>query len=654
MDFFGHQDQARKNSKRLIALFLLSVSVLVIAINALAALLVWYGDGKTINSIQLAHQMGHSGSWLDAANWRYAGLVTLATLLVISLASLFKWMTLRGGGQVVAASLGGRRLAPNSDDFYERRLLNVVEEMAIAAGMPVPPVFVLPDSSINAFAAGYQASDAVIGVTRGCMTKLTRDQLQGVIGHEFSHIANGDMRLNIRLIAILFGILFIALIGRLLLESGSHRAAVRSSDNKNSAPLFAIGLALMGLGYLGVLFGNLIKAAVSRQREFLADASAVQYTRNPSSIADALKVIGHGSGSLIGSPEREETAHLFFGSAMDFNFSGFATHPPLEQRIRRIDPNWDGRYLPPQTEQQARDESPEISPTSQTRGSGKAAGFGAAATLATVAVAAQTIDSLSSGTAEPSQPDALTRLIEMAREPLSAQTLLLCMLIAPAERFVHQQQLDLVLKQLGHVIYRDVLRQLTLVQQMAPSQRLPLVERAIPALKQLSESQYRSFNKVLVEIIKSDGQIDLFEWCLFRLLNQYLEGHFGDVSAVKARFSKPEQVADEMAVVLSYIAHYGHQDAETAQAAFNACLADGGLGSQGMSFQPPEGHSLKAMNVALTKLVALYPHLKARLLKSMVACARYDRQLTINERNLIQAIAVILETPVPVGVIESL
>ena len=267
MDFFNHQDRARKQTSRLIMLFVLAVVALVCAINLLVALIVWYGQGQTINSVELAARAGQPAmSFLDSLSTERILTISAAVVLVISLASLYRWLNLRGGGHVVAESLGGRRLPPNSSDFYERRLLNVVEEMAIAAGMPVPPVYVLNDDSINAFAAGYQASDAVVGVTRGCMTKLSRDQLQGVIAHEFSHIANGDMRLNIRLMALLFGILFIALIGRFVLEATVHRHAMRSNDKRNSLPLWAIGLALLVLGYVGVFFGNLIKAAVSRQR----------------------------------------------------------------------------------------------------------------------------------------------------------------------------------------------------------------------------------------------------------------------------------------------------------------------------------------------------------------------------------------------------
>ena len=670
MDFFNQQDLARKRTRRLLMLFVAAVATLVGALNLVAAALVWYGADKSVNTPQTANNLSLSGIWTDPYNWQHAGWVTLGTLAVIISGSLIKWLSLQGGGKVVASSLGGRLLIPNSKDFYERRLLNVVEEMAIASGMPVPPVYVLPDSSINAFAAGYQASDAVIGVTEGCMKKLTRDQLQGVIGHEFSHIANGDMRLNIRLMALLYGILFIALIGRFLLESGAHGSRIRSRDQKNGLPLWAIGLAMTALGYLGVLFGNLIKAGVSRQREFLADASAVQYTRNPQSIADALKVIGHGAGSRIRSPEREETAHLFFGSAMNFRFSGFATHPPLEDRIRRIQPNWDGRYLAPQTLQQAKQESPElvvadnssqgssaastlVGVSSELNSDLSAALLAAEAHAEKASVAKARVENAS--VENDTGTDSLQRLADlqaMAREPFSAQTLILCLLMAPAERFIHSQQQDIVLRSLGQGLYKEVLRCSANVRQLPASQRLPLVERAIPTLKQLSDSQYRSFHTALVAIIKSDGQIDLFEWCLFRLLNQYLDNHFNQARPVKESVKKPEQVKQDIAVLLSYMAHHGHDDDGQADSAFNGCLADGAFGSLGIQYQPVD-HRLKPLNQSLTRLTGLYPHVKGRLIKSLVACARYDGELRTVERDLIQAIAAILESPVPAGVLDS-
>ena len=277
--------------------------------------------------------------------------VALGTTVVIALGSLYKVSELASGGEVVAHMMGGRLVDPQTTDLAERRLLNVVEEMSLASGVPVPPVYVMDNEpSINAFAAGFRPTDAVVAVSRGCLQYLTREELQGVLGHEFSHVLNGDMRLNLRLIGLVYGILVLSIIGYFVMRSAGWAGSVARIPTIAAAtiapPIFFIGLALYILGYLGVLLGNIIKAAISRQREFLADASSVQFTRNPSGLAGALKKIGGlAEGSRINDPHAHEISHMFFGDAFAGSiFNLFATHPPLEERIRLLDPNFDGSY----------------------------------------------------------------------------------------------------------------------------------------------------------------------------------------------------------------------------------------------------------------------------------------------------------------------
>ena len=306
MDFFGHQDQARKRTKQLILLFALALFTLIFLTNLLVAGILWGNPDIFPNLVATEIQNPSLLDIFHYMSWQSWSLISAIVCSFVGIAYLYKAVKLSSGGSSIASSLGGRLLFPDTDDFYEKRLLNIVEEMAIASGMPVPQVYLMDDEiGINAFAAGFQPSDAVIGVTKGCLTKLSRLQLQGVIGHEFSHILNGDMRMNMRLIAILFGLLCIGLLGRFILEMGTrhslaghnHRSSSvfsSSSSNKKEGgiPLFFIGLGFMILGYSGVFFGKLIQAAVSRQREYLADASSDKFTRDPQAIADALKVIG--------------------------------------------------------------------------------------------------------------------------------------------------------------------------------------------------------------------------------------------------------------------------------------------------------------------------------------------------------------------------
>ncbi|MFC6978654.1 M48 family metallopeptidase [Microbulbifer taiwanensis] len=338
MNFFEYQDRARRKTGLLVGLFALAVVLLIAITTLLAALLLAWSRGQAFS---LSAIVSNTGGQL--LGWDTVATIAFSIAAVIALGSLYKLRQLAAGGRAVAESLGGRKIniAPQSD--AEKRALNVVEEMAIASGTPVPDVYLIEDDAINAFAAGYKPTDAVIGLTRGSIEKLNRDELQGVVAHEFSHIFNGDMRLNIRIVGLLNGILIIGMLGYWLLR-GSHFSSGR--DNRGRAALFGIGAGLMVIGYTGTFFGNLIKSAVSRQREFLADASAVQFTRSNSGIAGALKKIGgYSGGSQLASSNAAEFSHMYFASGLKKSFANlFATHPPLADRISRLDPQWNGRF----------------------------------------------------------------------------------------------------------------------------------------------------------------------------------------------------------------------------------------------------------------------------------------------------------------------
>src|ERR1039458_7714733 len=349
MDFFERQDQARRNTKLLVVYFILGVAMLIVAVYA-ATLVIFTGVASSHHhryDEQVQMVLWNPQLFLGAA---------IGTLAVIALGRGFKTLELAQGGSTVATMLGGRLVDPSTSDPDERKLRNVVEEMAIAAGVPVPQVYLLPqEKGINAFAAGHTTSDAVVAVTAGAVKLLTRDELQGVIGHEFSHILNGDMRLNLRLMGTIFGILCLAIIGRVLLQTARGGGRSRGQN-----PLPLLGLLLLVIGYIGVFFGRLTQAAVSRQREFLADASSVQFTRNPGGITGALKKIGGlgETGSRLGHAHAEELSHMFFGNGVSEPFIGLLeTHPPLAERIRVFDPNFDGKF--PYVRYDGRDQPPD-------------------------------------------------------------------------------------------------------------------------------------------------------------------------------------------------------------------------------------------------------------------------------------------------------
>jgi Zn-dependent protease with chaperone function len=329
MDSFALQDKATSMTHVLVLYFTLAVFGIIASVYLVSVMIVTYAHSQLPDDGQL-----HVIAWWDPQVFLYA---VLGTLAVVTVGGLYKTASLSAGGSAVAESLGGHLLDEHPTRPDERQLRHVIEEMSIASGVPMPKIYVLDDEGINAFAAGHSPSDAAIAVTHGCMSLLSRDELQGVLGHEFSHLLNGDMRLNIRLMGIIFGILSLTVIGRILLFS-------RNRDSRGRDPMMLLGIALVIIGAIGALGARLIQAALSRQRESLADASSVQFTRNAAGLSSALQKIG-GMGSRVDSPHASEASHMFFANGVSSPLMGLlATHPPLAQRIRAIDPGWDGHY----------------------------------------------------------------------------------------------------------------------------------------------------------------------------------------------------------------------------------------------------------------------------------------------------------------------
>jgi Zn-dependent protease with chaperone function len=567
---------------------------------------------------------------------------------------LYKMMVLSGGGKVVAESLGGQLIPRNTEEPNQRKLLNVVDEMAIASGTPAPPVYLLANEpGINAFAAGFSPRDAVLGITQGAIEQLSRDQLQGVIAHEFSHIFNGDMRLNIRLMGALNGILILGILGYYLMYSASFSG--RRRDNGNSgAAILALAVGLMVIGYAGTFFGGLIKAAVSRQREYLADASAVQFTRNPSGIAGALKRIGGlKSGSLVLNPGAPEVSHAFFAKGV----TGFAqwlssTHPPLAKRILRIEPQWDGKFdvaeAPPPAPSQTPDDktSPKRSPDMIKN----------MATVAAQAVASEAIAVM--GQIGQSTPESVqlaqSLLAEMpevirdaAREPYGARAVIYGLLLGK-EAGLREQQLARLQGRADPDVYALTIRLMPQMDALAVRLRLPLIDIAIPALKQLSQSQCPPFLENLAALINMDAQVDLFEWSLQKILSRHLDGHLHKPSTAAVRYQNPGQLTRELGYVLSVMAHAGATDQQGAQRAFDASA--GHLASTELTLLAKQQIRIAELDLVFGKLDLLAPTAKSRLLTACVISIWQDQRATPAEVELLRAFASVLDCPMPPGV----
>ncbi|MGR4067470.1 M48 family metalloprotease [Billgrantia sp. C5P2] len=637
MDFFGAQERARRLTVWLVLLLMMAVIGMIAAAVAVVTLAMVLLDGGQPAVDPLAR----------ALDPLLLGGVALGVLLVVAAGSLARHVQLRAGGAAVAEALGGRVINAATRDPDERRLLNVVEEMAIAAGLPVPAVYLIDEPGINAFAAGHTSRDAVIGVTRGAIRSLSRDELQGVMAHEFSHILHGDMRLNMRLIALLYGILVIGLVGRMLLRGMATRRVVRGSRRGNGhVVLLGAGLALMLVGFIGTLCGNLIKAAVSRQREFLADASAVQYTRNPAGLADALKrVAAHAHGSELGATRAEEFSHFYFSRGLPGLRGLTATHPPLATRIRRLEPEWDGQLPEPNTAREAVAATGSSETAAQVRPAQAAALSGGGARPASARPAERIgepreVDlELARGALAGIDP----RLLEAVHDPYAARAVIYGLLMGaePASRASQRQVL------IGAAL-PDVLAELERLDlplsEVRPGQRLPLIELCLPLLRQLSVAQYARFRDCLERLMAAQHAPGALQWALYRLVVVGSEG----ATHHRGRRLSLERIEAAVERLLSSLALAGNNDETRAGEAFREAAERLGLGMTLL----PQPATPQELDWALARCRQLSDGDRIRLLDAMTCCVVHDNHVHAQEAELLRAVAWSLDCPLPIAAMD--
>jgi len=512
-----------------------------------------------------------------------------------------------------------------------------VDEMAIAAGLPAPPVYLLDaEQGINAFAAGSGTTEAVVAVTRGALEALSRDELQGVIAHEFSHILNGDMRLNLRLMGVLHGILLLTLIGRILLRGA------RGSD-KGAAPLVLMGLVLVVVGYIGVLFGNIIKAAVSRQREYLADAAAVQFTRNPSGIAGALLRIA-GYGSEIRHPRAEEASHMFFGSGLALSRL-FATHPPIEERIRRIDPTFKPDRIPPA--------APLSDPTEVDDSAGMADGTPVAGLAGLADPQRLSAEGLAAtaGTVLPAHMNYARDLLaalppalhEAAHRPGDAQALIFALLLS-ADAGIAHKQLDQVRAAHGPALAERSAALRAAVVTAGAALRLPLLDLALPTLKELSLEARRALLATADALVRADGRLSLFEYALQHLLRVALQGRRSGPRV--AALATPGRLKDDCGVLFSLLARVGHRTEFDVEAAFSRAAGLGPLDGPYCLLSAADLGPAR-IDAALERLAVSSPPFRKRLLEACAAAVLHDGQVAPQEYELLRTIGEALDCPLP-------
>jgi Zn-dependent protease with chaperone function len=627
MDFFEAQERARKHTAWLIALFALAVCGTVLAL---------YVAARWFQAYAWHHSTDLTPFWDPLLFANVAG----ATLAVIASGTLYKTAVVNASAESIPIGLGGRLVDPNTRDPYEKRLLNIVDEMAIASGIAVPAVYVLPqEPGINAFAVGFDPSRAAIAVTDGCLKLLSRDELQGVVAHEFSHLLNGDSRISLRLLGLVHGILVIGLLGSILLRMGNRTRFV-SLRRKASLPaaVMLVGLSLYVIGWIGVFFTRLIKAAVSRERELLADASGVQFTRNAAGLASALKkVAGYAPGSLLLAPRAEEASHLYFGEGMRRFISLFETHPPLRDRIRQLDPQFDGEVP-----------AVDLAPVSIEE---ETAVVTALAPGAAIPIHARGVVSTvgSLGDRHVAYARSLVeaipqRLRDGIREPWVARAVVLALLLDDKPE-TRAAQIEALVKLGDPQLPDQVTRASAALRNCPRAARLPIVDLSLPALRRLSPAQFEAFRTAVDRLVHADSRVGLFEYALQRVLMRHLSVHFALESDPAPAATLDVQVA--VSILLSMLAYAGSTDPAIAAASFQAARLELGRGRLHPIFLPREKCDVRQLDRALRRLADTAPRLRAEVLAACVAAVASDGKVTIFEGELLRAIADALGCPMP-------
>jgi Zn-dependent protease with chaperone function len=612
MDFFAAQEAARKRSHILVGLYIVAVLAIITVVYIVA----------------------HIG--LGAGPFPNPGLLALVAIGVVGLVLIgtgIRTASLRTGGPAVAEMLGARRVQPNTSDPDERRLVNIVEEIALASGTPVPAIYIMDrEEGINAFAAGYSTHDAAVAVTRGALLTLNRDELQGVMAHEFSHILNGDMRLNIRLIGVLYGILLLAIVGRGIVYAGPRGRS--SNQGGGGGWIVLVGLALLVVGYIGVFFGRMIKAAVSRQREYLADSAAVQFTRNPAGLAGALKKIGaQSAGSQIDDHHAEELSHLFFANGMKRSLGGaLSTHPPLNERIKRIDPSWDGDFKKVTS---ARTKPAEHRKAASRQGFEQAslAGLAAMAQVgapgpAHLAYAAELLERFP------------RELLDAAHDSREARALLLALGLAGESQITDQHRS--IMREYGGVeLEGRVGKLLRDVRAQGREAQLPLVDLALPAIATLPPDEKKALHQTIERLVNVDGRVRMFEFALLHILKRYSEEH---ARTRRDRSVTSRDLREDAAMLVSAVAWAG-SEAGASEAAFRDGMAEYGSGDHRLIAQ--NELSLGRLDDALDHFEHASMDERKRLLQACARAAEHDGRLETNEAELLRAISEAIDCPMP-------
>lgn len=677
-NFFQRQEAARTSSMRLIPLFLLAILGVVVAVYGVFTALAFFTGGFVHFWRGVFQDVGsyHFQFW-DADR---AIVIALIVLVLFLFNSVRKTMQLREGGRAVAALLGAKRVNPGTEEPDKRRLLNVVEEMSVASGVPVPDVYILErEPSINAFVAGHSLDDMIVGVTGGAVKYLTRDELQGIIAHEYSHIFNGDMALKMRLMGWVHGLFAVTAIADWVMDRRNARIEREFATTRNVsfsgghvvADIFIAiaGFILSFIGWHGAVFGRMIKAAVSRQREHLADAAAVQFTRYPEGLAGAFeKVHKWPDGAKVVCPHAEEASHMFFADALqgDQFFLFLSTHPPIEERIARVQ-NMMGR-APSKAEIGKKDSVDEVlaqskaqEPARETKPKAKGG-----ITVQRPPILQQLSESLplppvitaaAETLAQVGMPMAehlvfATKLLESLPEDLKsaahdterAKALMFALLLS-SDSTVRGQQLESIKQSENESAATQTTHLHELVVKLPAHARIPLVELALPALRGMSAEAYRAFDQLIRKLVMADQELDVFEFALQHILRRHLGAHFQGRSSADIRYHTVKALTGDVSVLLSALASVGQ--AAWRQEAFDQGVKSFNSTQFTLRLMPGDQCSMNTLEAALNNIREAGPSVKRAILQACAEVVAADGQVHPAEGELLRAVADALDCPMP-------
>ena len=606
LDFFDAQARARRKTAVLVVGFVLA----------------WLGT-IVLADLGLSVVLG-----VDPATL-FLPVAALVSLVVLLGSAFHAFRLAAGGGDAVAVMLGGRPVDRQTTDPAEKRLVNVLEEMSIAAGLPVPRLYVLDrEQGINAFAAGFTPERSVVAVTRGALQSLDRDELQGVVAHELSHVLNADTRLSTRLMALVGGLTVLALVGRILLRADGGRG-----DGRGRSAAVGAGLCFLVAGSVGAFFGRLIRLAVSRQREFLADAAAVQFTRNPEGLARALSRIA-AQGSRISNAHALEASHLFFADGVGDFLSGLlATHPPVEERIRRLVP----QGLPEVRAAAGGAAAPAPREAAAPPGGAATAGLAAAAVASVGRPAPEHVVRAAGQLASLPPP-----VLQAAREPFGARALS-CALLLDRDPEVRERQLGALSDPAAAAEARTLV---AATDSVRARDRMAVLELALPALDHLSTPQAAALAADMAAVAAASDRHTVFEWAAQRVVRRRLDPLLGGRAAAAVRARTVEDVQVECLELLSALAWAGQRDPSLAQGALEAGLRGLGVAAPWRLLALGKVDAGR-LDRALQRLDEASPQLKAKVVSACAACALADGRVTSAEGEIVRAVAASLGCPVP-------